>query len=534
MNTVNGIGTPPDQIVADQWGNSLWFRILLITAFGLGIFFRLAGLGNKMYSHDEALASLYATGYTVNEVVTNVWDGKDTSLKDIQKYIKPSEDKDSSDTLSFLALNSPHQAPLFYMLAHHWMRLVGYTPAAMRGLASVFGLLSIPAFYWFSEELFCSSLIALLSTAFFALSPFHILFAQDARPYSLWTLATLLSSAALLQAMRKNNTMTWLIYSGCLILGMYSHQLFGLVILVHACFFTGIYFIHHKGGYTSFLSACLIAFLAYTPWLSFIITRWRLVEAQVDILEMQTSWPRSIQLWTLNFSSPLIDLDFSAGNQIPYLLRGLMLIFMATALLFFVRHGSQQQKIFILLIYTITAGALFVPDLLFGGTRSITGRYFVPSSIATILVIAFFLTTKLDQAGATTKLQWKLLVSLLMTVSTLSDVNSLLTESWWNKELGRIRLEFIQEIDKDRTLLIVNNIYPTNLGDVLSLSHEIDSDVHFRLYSDSSKMEFGGNYQYIYWFASSPQTVQKTSESEGFRIREVVKSILWQIESKQE
>lgn len=38
--------------------------------------------------------------------------------------------------------------------------------------------------------------------ALIAVSPFHVLYAQEAREYSLWTVTILLSSAALLRAMR--------------------------------------------------------------------------------------------------------------------------------------------------------------------------------------------------------------------------------------------------------------------------------------------------------------------------------------------
>jgi uncharacterized membrane protein len=63
MSQMNEIATPSEQKRGKGWVNSSWIRVLLLTAFTLGVFFRLSGLGNKIYFHDEAYTSLYAAGY---------------------------------------------------------------------------------------------------------------------------------------------------------------------------------------------------------------------------------------------------------------------------------------------------------------------------------------------------------------------------------------------------------------------------------------------------------------------------------------
>jgi uncharacterized membrane protein len=521
-----------EQVAAGPWVHSAWFRIVLLTALGLGAFFRIAGLGNKIYSHDEIYTSMYAAGHRTGSVFVSLWDGKDKTVEDIQAFLRSNGEKGITDVLSLLALYSPHQAPLFFALEHYWMAIFGYTPAAMRSLAALFGCLSIPAMYWLGRELFQSPRIGLISAAIFALSPFHILFAQDARPYSLWTLITLLSSAALLRAMRKNKINAWMTYSLTLILGVYSHQLFILVALVHGFYFLGMYFTNHRKGYSGFLLACVLSILAYVPWLYFVVTRWQQAAQQVDVLNMQIPWYRFIQRWILLFSSPLIDLDLNSNtaNLVPYFLRVLMLVFVAYALLFLFRSCSLREKLFIILMYLLTTGIFIVLDLLFGGMRSITGRYFVPTNIVTILVVAYFLATMLDQSQPDTALRWKFLIGVLMFSSIISNLNSLLAETWWNKELSRVRTEFAHEIDKDQTLLIVSGDHPTNLGDVLLLSLQVDSDVHFRLYRDSDEIKFSGNYRNMYWFPGSYEQLKTISEKQQLQVSEVIQGTLWRID----
>jgi len=534
MDTSGEIIVPLKETFSSSWMGSLWFQIFLLTAFGLGIFFRVAGLGNKIYSHDEAYTSLYAAGHLKSEVITSIRDGEDHTVQEIQRFLKPGGNEAIADALSSI-LDGPQQTPLFYLLAYYWMRLIGYTPAAMRGLAAIFGLLSIPATYWFSKEVFQSQRIALLSTALFAISPFHILFAQDARYYSLWTLATLLSSAALLHAIRKNSPSTWFIYSLTLILGVYSHQLFILVTLVHGFYFAGLFLAHHKGKSAGFLSACLLTLLAYTPWLFVMMTYWDRAAGQMAWVNRQIPWYQYIQNWVVIFSSPFLDFDFFFGNLISYLLRALVLALVAYSFLFLVLHASKQEKLFLLLMFIISAGAFIVPDLILGGIRSIGGRYFVSANIATILVVAFFIANALDQPRPNTYRMLRLSIGLLMVASVCSNLNSLQSETWWNKELGRVRPEFVHEINKDQTLLIVSTGYHgSTIGDVLLLSLEVDSDVHFRLLEEPDHILYPSNYDYVYWFPGSFQEVQEISENERLQVSEAIPGTLWRIDGIKE
>jgi uncharacterized membrane protein len=534
MGATNQIAVSTEPTIKNQWGHSLWFRLLLLVALGMGLFFRLAGLGNKIYSHDEAYASLRAAGYGKGDVLASIQDGRDHPVEDIQKFLKPGSDKTGMDTVFITASSGPHQAPLFYVLAHYWMRVVGFTAAAMRGLAALLGILSIAAMYWLSRELFQSQRIALLSAALFAVSPFHILFSQDARPYSLWTLAALLSSAALLQAVREKTWGHWLLYSLTLVLGLYSQQLFLLVVLVHVLYVAGMYLLQNKIPYRRFLSAGILSFFAYVPWLYMVIKYWDSAVESMDWATQGSFLTRYLRSWLVTFSSSFIDMDFASGNLVPHILRALVLALIAYGLVSVLLHGSKQEKIFLTLLTIIPAGALILPDMLLGGIRSVGGRYFVPLNIATVLIVAYVLSNRLDRARPQPYV-WPVLVGLLLTVSLISNVNSLQAESWWNKELGWIRPEFVYEIDKDGALLIVSSeAHGSMIGDLLSLGLMVDSDVHFRLATEPEQIQFSDEYASIYWFPGSNGEVLQHSEEAELQVRKVLDQTLWQIEGKTE
>lgn len=514
--------------ITNHWADSLWFRLLLIVAIGLGIFFRFSGLGNKLYSHDETYTSLDSAGYVGGEVFASLWDSSDKTARDLQKFLQPAQDRGILHTLSIVARFEPHEAPIYFLLTHIWMRTIGYTPAAMRALAALFSLLSIPAIYWLGKELFRSSRTALLAAALLALSPYQIIFAQDARPYSLWTLVTILSSAALLRALRKNTLVAWLGYFLTLVLGMYSHQLFALVAIVHALYVLGRRLMRSHREHMGFISAALVAFLAFIPWIVVLISGWNHVARRMEWANIQIPWYRYIQRWMVNFSSPFLDLDFGASNLIPYALRALMLLLIAWSLFFLLRNGSSQQKKFLLLLYILPIGVFMLADVVLGGIRSIGGRYFVPASVAAVLIMAYFLGTNLERSSSA---KWIGLTVLVMLACVVSNVNSLQSETWWNKELGRVRPEFVHTINQDGTLLIVSGRSPTNLGDVLPLGFRVDADVRFRLHEDPYQVEYTSDRQNIYWFPGSYEQAQEVAQQEGLQASEVLPGILWRIEA---
>lgn len=517
--------------LTNHWTESTWFRLLIITVFAIGIFFRLSGLKNKIYSHDEVYTSLYSAGYRGGEAFDSLWDGEIKGVKDLQYFLIPNQERDVANTLSILALYDPQSAPIFFLLEHYWMRTIGYTPARMRGLATLFGLLSIPAMYWLSKELFQSAHIALLSTTLFTISPYHILMAQNARPYSLLAFITIISTAALLQAMRKNSLKNWMIYSLTLIIGAYSHLLFIFVAVAHGIFFIGLYLTDRKKRFGHFLGASLFAVFAYSPWIYMITSRWEQAAKNLEWVNYQFPWYRYIQRWILLFGSTFIDFDFNSdlANLLPYALRVLILILLGYSLFSLVKHGSKWGKWLILLLYVFPTGIMIALDLFLGGSRSTVGRYFVSANIASILVLAWFLTNRLNHSDRDIQTNWRRIIGILMLLSILSNINSLLAETWWNKELGRIKTEFIHVIDQDQTLLIVSGSYPTNLGDVLLLGFELKQDVDIKLYRDSNDINYTGNYHNVYWFPSSYKDVQEVSVKESFEVRETIDGTLWSI-----
>jgi uncharacterized membrane protein len=158
-----------------------WLGFLIIAVLAIGILFRFVNLDRKFYGVDETYTSLRVAGYTEAEIIKKTSYHKITSPSDLQKYQQINSEKSLRDTLNSLATEDPQHPPLYYVLARHWAQWFGSSVAAMRSLPAVISLLVFPAIYWLAWELFESSAVAWMAIAIFAISPYHILFAQEAR-----------------------------------------------------------------------------------------------------------------------------------------------------------------------------------------------------------------------------------------------------------------------------------------------------------------------------------------------------------------
>ena len=91
--------------------------------------------------------------------------------------------------------------PLYYLLLHFWIGLVGDGPAAVRLLSALLSTLTIPAMYLLGRRLLGPA-VGILAALILALSPFHVRFAQETRMYALLMLNASLALLALVHLWR--------------------------------------------------------------------------------------------------------------------------------------------------------------------------------------------------------------------------------------------------------------------------------------------------------------------------------------------
>jgi 4-amino-4-deoxy-L-arabinose transferase-like glycosyltransferase len=173
------------------------------------------------------------------------------------------------------------QPPLYYLLLHGWIQLLGDGEAAVRSLSVLWGVLAVPLIYGLALELFHSRLAGLLAAFLLAVSPLHLWYGQEARMYTLLTFLCLLSSTLLLLAMRARAWAgvggLWLAYALVNIAALYTHYFAFFVLAFQAAY---LFLVAWSEGFrprrllVGGLASGLGMALAYLPWLPHLITRY--------------------------------------------------------------------------------------------------------------------------------------------------------------------------------------------------------------------------------------------------------------------
>ena len=260
--------------------------LLFITLLALGL--RLFGLDAQSLWYDEAF-SVYLARMGLGEITAR-------TAADIQP-------------------------PLYYYLLHGWIRLLGDSERALRGLSLLFGVLTVPLMYAVAWQLFARlpgtyrRLAGLLAALLVAVSPLHVWYGQEARMYTLLTFLCLLSSYLLLMVIpmtirgenRWGTLALWAAYTLANIAALYTHY-FAVFILG----FQGLYLflVWWEGGLRPArlilggLASLLVAALAFVPWLPNLVTRYG-----ADL----SYWPGR-----LKFAETLLDLviSFTGGESV--------------------------------------------------------------------------------------------------------------------------------------------------------------------------------------------------------------------------
>ncbi len=507
-----------------------WGALLSILVI-LGLLFRFTNLDKRVYWHDEAYTSLRAAGYTPREVTAELMGGPEINAQGLLKYQQPNPQKSFYDSLRSSIVSDPIHPPLYYLITRLWMQWIGYSPAAMRSLAAIISIFVLPGFYWLGIELFNSRRVALLAVALICVSPIHILYAREAREYSLWAVAILFSSAALLRALRLQSKSAWAMYAVTLVFGLYSHLFFVFVAAAHGLYSiiiikirSGSQILADKASIAYFL-ASISAILAYTPLVVMAFANLPKIISSSKWTAVPMPFVTYIRRLMARYSTTLVDFEpLPTSVQLIFVLPILFLV--GYSLYFLWKKGPKGAWLFVLLLIGTTAGALTLPDIILGGFRSAVARYLIPCFIGIQLAVAYLLTTQLFTARLWKKKMWQLLVLSLFLVGILSGVLIIQAESWWDKGFDHGYPQMVRIINKsDHPLLIVDGENAIHFGYLLGFGHELDSHVH---------VKFGYNdildeYSDIFLYKPSPISKENIVEEGGYHLEVVIPSLLWQL-----
>jgi uncharacterized membrane protein len=493
-----------------------WLRLFILVVLVLGVFFRFTNLDRKVFWHDETYTMLRVSGYTAREVKQKVFNGNIISPISLAKFQNVNNEKGLSDTIHSLAIEDPQHPPLYYIIARFWVQIFGNSVTAIRSLSAVISLMVFPCAYWLCWELFKVPLgVGGIAIALISSSPLHFAYAQEAREYILWIVTILLSSAALLRAIRlesqskyvESPVFNWGLYAITLSLSLYTFLLSGFVAIAHVIYVMVISRFRWNKTVEAFLTAILISFLFFSPWLVILIQNFY----QFNNTTAWTATPLSlgtlIQVWLLQITR--IFFDFDGLENIENLIGIFFVGLVGYAIYFLYLTTHIKVWLFIILLIFIPALPLVLPDLILGGMRSTSERYLLPSSIGIQLAVAYLLAYQLNNGPFSRRRIWQIVTVLLLVFGLTSITVSSQSDTWWNKVVSYNNPEVARMINQTSSQLLISDDSGINYGNVFSLSYLLSPKLKLQLVKEGTIETVSNQFTNIFMLNPSNQFRQQ-------------------------
>ncbi|MBD1922883.1 glycosyltransferase family 39 protein [Microcoleus sp. FACHB-831] len=520
-------------------------RFLIVAILVLGIFFRFLNIDKKIYWFDETFTSFRIAGYTETEAIAQLSEQKVIGIEDLQKYQRLNPSKTVVDTIKGLALEEPQLPPLYFVLTRFWVQMWGSTPTVTRSFSALISLLAFPCLYWLCRELFEPPLVAWVAIAIVAVSPFHILYAQEARPYSLWIVTILLSSASLLRAMRLKTRGNWTLYAITTALGLYTHLFSGLVVIAHAIYLVATAGFRFTKDVANFLIASFAAILTFSPWVVLFLINLRSAASTTSWQSERLREPILSKLVALaaSFSRTYIDFGFNSSTRVIYLIPlapAILILFsiLAYSIYFLCRHTRKEVWLFILSLMCVNAITLILPDLILGGNRSAHSRYLLPWHLGNQLALSYLIATQITTPFVKVWRQkfWQIIAIALLSVGIISCAISASAEAWWSKGLNDSNRPVANIINTTSRPLVLSELSRYPLFNLISVSHILDSKVKFLIVKPTVPIIPDGFSDVFVYVTSKSLLRRKLAESPDYKIEPVYKdenqdeTWLWKLE----
>ena len=477
-----------------------WITFILI---GLGIFFRLSNLSSPVYWVDEVATSMRISGYTQAEVVAAIATENPVTVPDLQRFQKIRTDRNRSD-LSRVLSQSPEHAPLYFVLTRFWAELFGNSVTAMRSLSVLFNLLAIPTVFFLCKHYFSGNQtvqssfyfkvseasytiaphIAQCAATLFAISPFFIAYAQEARPYSLWILLLLLTYQFLWKSLQTNKWQHWLLYIFTLSLTLYTSLLtifiaFGQTLALLLTFSKN----HKKTPHSPaprapllipYLLSTTLSLLTLTPWLWIILTHWQTLQSNTAWMRIPGSIWATLGTWFYSLAVLFFDVPV-ATNPLIFALQSLIatltLILIGYAIYVFVRQTPGPLWSLVLFSGLAVPASLLLIDLLRNGQAAATPRYLMPTHLSAIIVLAHWLRAGLFSNSQKRRAAF----SFLLLVSLISCFITQPSPYLKSRNLSNQSItEILNPLSSPQLITT-----PHFIQDLISLSYELEPDITF-------------------------------------------------------
>lgn len=171
------------------------------------------------------------------------------------------------DRLWQLLQTEEPKPPFYYLTTYEWIRLVGQGEYALRFFSVIFGTAAIPLSYRLGQAL-GDRRLGLITALLLAIAPYQIWHSQDARMYSIFTAASIMSMWGFVYWWKRGGWRWWLVYVIGTEWAIMTHY-HALILIGSQGLFLLLTWRRHWRGYLAWGATLGVIVLLYAPWLLF-------------------------------------------------------------------------------------------------------------------------------------------------------------------------------------------------------------------------------------------------------------------------
>ena len=469
---------------------------LTITAILLGTFFRLNHIDSKIYWLDESFTALSLSANSRSDLKQELITGKVVKKETIDRFQFPSPATNYQGTINGLIEDEPQHTPGYFLAARIWLQAFGNSIFQVRFFSALVGILSLPLMYLLVMELFEQPIVASLATTFFAVSPFHVLYSQEARPFSLWTLITIVSCLALLKAQKKQSIISWLLYGFSMVISCYTFLFSLLTFFAHFIYVIFSEKFKFNKNTFGFVLAGIVTVTGFFPWILVLLKH---------PPSNYTSFPANSFLkypkaWVRNLSLSFVDFNINTNsNKVIfslYLIYILLIFAILTYAYFFLTTNSKKKPLwFLASLLVAPALILLLRDFGKGGQMTMRANYLIPSLLSLQIMVAYLFGNKLVEEKGKLRSVWKSLISLFLLVAITSSTTMTFSNTWWIKDQENIHHQLADIINQVEQPLIVSDVLTDDeFIRPISLSHYTKENTKFAFFFEPQEGESWQNF----------------------------------------
>jgi uncharacterized membrane protein len=340
-------------------------------------------------------------------------------------------------------------------------------------------------------------------------SPLFILYGQEAREYALWTLTLLLSSAALLRALRLSSTAVsqarkeWLLYGCSLLVAVYTSLSTLSLILVQILYVAIVTRLQWSRTLYGFILSLSAVGLLCLPWTLNLLRNFEAFSASMAWSSVIVI-PRTavLRILSLNVTRNVFDFwpEVVQDQWLPIAASVACVAVIVAACVWVFRHTRRETRLYLLLLLVLPTSMLLLPDLLFGGIRSSNARYLMPVWLAVVAVLAIALdraVDRIDQAledsglssrqsvfyrrqGLVKPVFWSA-VLCLMALPMATNILHAQQQAPWTKSLSISLPEVAKIINQSANPLMIGNQERHHPGNLFALANLLKPETKMQL-----------------------------------------------------